>query len=266
MYKEYWGVKKKPFENSPDPDFLFHSDEHDEAMMRLLYAIQSSKGAALLTGEYGCGKTLMMHTLIGELSSDKFNIAYLTNPRWKADELIQEILYQLDVDYDSDSRVKMLHELNDFLFENVKNGKHTIIIVDEAQIITDYDTFEELRCLLNFQLNDRFLLTLFIVGQPELKSMVQKIPQLDQRISVRYHLKRFNLQEVAKYIYYRLRVAGRDEPIFGEDAIRAIFEYSNGTPRKINNICDLSLVIGFGQKVQTINAELINGIIESESR
>lgn len=264
MYTEYWKLTAKPFENSPDPRFLYHSAEHDEALMRLLYAIQSSKGAALLTGEYGCGKTLLMHTIVNELSSGKFNIAYLTNPRWSASELVQEILYQLEITSNGTSRIEMLHSLNDFLFDNVRNGKHTIIIVDEAQIIGDYETFEELRLLLNFQLNDRCLLTLFLVGQPELNDMVKKIPQLNQRIALRYHLKRFSYEDTKAYIQYRLNIAGRNNPIYTEAAFKEIYNYSQGTPRTINNICDLSLVIGFGKHLEQIDADTIIGIIESE--
>lgn len=264
MYSDFWRLTTKPFENSPDPRFLYHSTEHDEALMRLLYVIQSSKGAAMLTGEYGCGKTLLMHTIINELSSEQFNIAYLTNPRWSASELIQEILYQLEISSDGTTRIQMLHTLNDFLFESVQNGKHTIIIVDEAQIIGDYETFEELRLLLNFQLNDRFLLTLFIVGQPELSNMVKKIPQLDQRIAMRYHLRRFSYEETKAYIKYRLSVAGRNTSIYTEEAFKEIFNYSQGTPRTINNICDLSLVIGFGKHLEQIDADTIVEIIKSE--
>jgi general secretion pathway protein A len=264
VYREYWKFNIKPFENSPDPRFLYHSAEHDEALMRLLYAIQSSKGAALLTGEYGCGKTLLMHTIINELSGSQFNIAYLTNPRWSASELIQEILYQLEITFNGTSRIEMLHNLNDFLFNRVREGKHTIIIVDEAQIIGDYETFEELRLLLNFQLNDRFLLTLFLVGQPELKDIVIKIPQLNQRIAVRYHLKKFSFEDTKAYIKYRLNVAGREEPIYTEAALMEIYKSSQGTPRSINNLCDLSLVIGFGKHLQQIDADTIVGIIESE--
>lgn len=264
MYTEYWKLTAKPFENSPDPRFLYHSAEHDEALMRLLYAIQGSKGAALLTGEYGCGKTLLMHTIVNELSSGQFNIAYLTNPRWSASELIQEILYQLEITSDGTSRIEMLHSLNDFLFDNVRNGKHTIIIVDEAQIIGDYETFEELRLLLNFQLNDRFLLTLFLVGQPELNDMIKKIPQLNQRIALRYHLKRFSYEDTIAYIQHRLNIAGRNNPIYTEAAFKEIYNYTQGTPRTINNICDLSLVIGFGKHLEQIDADTIIGIIESE--
>jgi len=205
-----------------------------------------------------------MHTIISELSAGQFKIAYLTNPRWKATELVQKILYQLEITAPSNSRIDMLHALNDFLFETVRNHHYTIIIVDEAQIIGDYETFEELRLLLNFQMNNRFLLTLFLVGQPELKDIVKKIPQLDQRITIRYHLKRFTLEETVEYILYRLAVAGRQQPIYTEDALWEIYNYSQGTPRRINNICDLSLVVGFGKHLPTIDGPLIKSIIESE--
>lgn len=264
MYNEYWKLRKKPFDNSPDPKFLFHSAQHDEALMRLLYTIQSSKGAALLTGEYGCGKTLLMHTIVTELPKGSFNIAYLTNPRWNANELIQEILYQLEIDSDVTSRIKMLHDLNDFLFNNIRNNKHTIIIVDEAQTISDIETFEELRLLLNFQLNDRFLLSLFLVGQSELNDIVKGMPQLYQRIAIRYHLKQFSEIDTKNYIQHRLKVAGRTEPIFTKGAYREIYNYSKGIPRTINNICDLGLVIGFGKHSPRIDEHLIKSIIESE--
>jgi general secretion pathway protein A len=107
MYLDYWKIREKPFENSPDPKFLFHSKQHDEALFRLLYAIQSSKGAALLTGEYGCGKTLLMHTIISELAQGQFKIAYLTNPRWSATELVQEILYQFEITTEAKNRIEI---------------------------------------------------------------------------------------------------------------------------------------------------------------
>ncbi|MBN2280596.1 MAG: AAA family ATPase [Candidatus Marinimicrobia bacterium] len=265
MYLNYWKLKDKPFENTPNPRFLYHSSKHDEAFVRLVYAINSLKGAAMLSGDYGCGKTLLMHTLIQQLPADKFNIAYLTNPRWSAIELIKEILYQLKVETSSTDRADLLHQLYDYLIETFGQGKHTIVIIDEAQSIEQMETLEELRMLLNFQFNDRFLLTLLLIGQPELKEMVRNIPQLDQRIAVRYHLKKFNSGETKDYIYYRLQVAGNKYRLFSDQAIQQIYEYSDGTPRKINNICDLSLLLGFGQRVNQIQTEHIRSIINSES-
>ncbi len=264
MYLNYWKFAEKPFENTPNPKFLYHSAEHDEAYIRLLYAINSLKGAAMLSGEYGCGKTLLMHTLINELPKDKYNVAYLTNPRWSANELIGEILYQLQIDHPSTVRMDMLHALNDNLVDTFKKGMHTIIIVDEAQTINQKETFEELRMLLNFQFNDRFLLTLLLTGQPELKDIVAEIPQLEQRIAVRYHLRRFELEDTQQYIRYRLSKAGAKDEIFTTEAIHEIHKFSHGIPRKINNICDLSLLLGFGQKLTKIDADHIISIINSE--
>jgi len=266
MYTKYWRLREKPFENSPDPKFLFHSKQHDEALMRLLYTIQSRKGAAMLTGDYGCGKTLLMHTIMTELSGGQFEIAFLTNPRMRANEMIHEILYQLEIDVSNDSRLNMLHTFNDFLFETARKKKHTIIILDEAQVITDLEVFEELRLMLNFQLNDRYLLTLFLVGQPELSESVKKLPQLNQRISVRYHLKRFTYEETISYMNHRLKIAGHQNSIFTEDAYKEIYQYSQGTPRIINDLCDLSLVIGFGKQVPVIDDRLIQNVISSEGR
>ena len=264
MYLNYWKLKEKPFENTPNPKFLYHSSEHDEAYIRLLYCIKSLKGAAMLTGDYGCGKTLLMHTMILELAKENYNIAYLTNPRWSALELIEEILFQLNIKKKSNDRIELLHSLNAYLINSYKNGKHTLIIIDESQVIEAKETFDELRMLLNFQFNDRFLLTLFLVGQPELKPLIKDIPQLDQRIAVRYHLKKFNLYDTKNYIIYRLKKSGSDREIFSEKAIQVIHNYSEGTPRRINNICDLSLLLGFGQKLKIINENHVKSIIKSE--
>ncbi len=266
MYTKYWNLREKPFENSPDPKFLFHSKQHDEALMRLLYTIQSRKGAALLTGEYGCGKTLLMHTIMTELSGGQFEIAFLTNPRVQANEMIHEILYQLEIEVGNEVRLHMLHSFNDFLFETARKKKHTIIILDEAQVINDLEVFEELRLMLNFQLNDRYLLTLFLVGQPELADSIRKLPQLNQRISIRYHLKRFTYEESTAYIKHRLKISGRENSMFTADAFKEIYQYSQGTPRIINDICDLSLVIGFGKQMQMIDGQLIQSVISSEGR
>jgi len=264
MYQKYWGLKVKPFENSPDPKFLYHSKEHDDAILRILYAIQSLKGAMLLSGEYGCGKTLILHTIINNLNTSKYNIAFITNPNREPKELIKEILYQLGIEWDSDSHTDMLHTLNDFLYSTIEEGGHTLIIIDEAQAIETKETLEELRMLLNFQMNDRFMLTLFLVGQPEIREKLKSIPQFNQRISIRHHLKRFDKKETQKYINYRLRAAGRYEPIFTEKAYQNIYDYSDGIPRKINNICDLSLVTGATQQVDKIGTEIINNIVQSE--
>lgn len=263
MYEDYWGLKELPFENVPDPRFFYRSPQHEEALMRLVYALKTHKGAAMLTGEVGCGKTLISRVLIKELIPEKqWELALIAHPTFSPVEFLKEILYQLRIDKSPDSKVDLLHHLNDEMVKNMREGRHTIIVVDEAQSIDDMDTFEELRLLLNFQLNERFLLTLILMGQPELKRKIAKIPQLEQRIALRYHLGPLDLSHIEQYIAFRLRVAGSDSSIFTEGATKIIYEYSQGVPRKINNICDLSLLVGFSKKLQYIDANIITGLAE----
>lgn len=265
MYLEHWELKEKPFENTPDPRFFFQSDQHREALMRILYAIHEAKGAALLTGEYGCGKTTLMRTVINEIDPHLFPVVLLTNPRWSAEELLREILYQLGTDEIPDRKNEILHLINDHLYKNVSAGKHTVLMVDEAQVIEDPMTFEELRLLLNFQLNDRFMLSLLFAGQPELRDRMRKLPQLVQRVAVKYHLVPLNLDEAVKYIDYRMALAGSLKECFTEEALEDIFAYSGGTPRKINNICDLSLAVGAGNRLEMVDRDLVRSIIDSET-
>jgi general secretion pathway protein A len=260
LYERYWDFKHKPFENTPDPKFLFFSSQHQEALFKLQYAVDEGKGAALLTGEYGCGKTLLTRVLVKQLDEAKYDIGMLTNPRWKSEELLKEILYQLGHEVESTDKAELLHTLNDgVLFKNFQEGRSTVIIIDEAQMITDFETLEELRLLLNFQLDDKFLLTLILSGQPELNPIIDNIPQFEQRVAVRHHLSGLSLDETEEYIKYRLAVAGLEDEVFNEEAIYRIFELTQGTPRKVNNICDICLLVGFTRKASVIDLDIVQG-------
>ncbi len=265
MYTEYWELKEKPFENTPDPRFFFQSNQHREALMRLLYSINEAKGAALLTGEYGCGKTTLIRTVINEIDQHLFPVVLLTNPRWTAEELLREVLFQLGSDEIPDRKNEILQKINQHLYDSVSAGKHTVLMVDEAQVIDDPATFEELRLLLNFQLNDRFMLTLIFSGQPELREKTRKLPQLMQRIAVKYHLVPLDLEETMKYIEYRLALAGNLKEIFTKEAVADIFSYTSGTPRKINNLCDLAMAIGAGNRLETIGPDVVRSIVDTET-
>ena len=140
----------------------------------------------------------------------------------------------------------------------MRDGKETVIVIDEAHIIKDEKIFEEMRLLLNFQLQDRFLLTLLIFGQPELRQMIEDNKQLEQRVAVKCHLESLTESDAKNYIIHRLKVAGTTEAIFSDAAIKIIFEHSGGIPRRINRLCDLCLLAGFGQKVNQINEEIVN--------
>lgn len=263
MYEHYWGLKELPFENVPDPRFFYRSPQHEEALGRLIYAVKTGKGMAILTAEIGSGKTLISRALVLELMREsKWKIALITHPTLSAIELLREILYQLGVNTPQGTKVDLLHSLNDEMVKNMKDGKHTVIIIDEAQAIDNMDIFEELRLLLNFQLNERFLLILILLGQPNLREKISKIPALEQRIFIKYFLSPLSLPQTEEYIAFRLRIAGSQSSVFTKEAIKIIHEYSRGLPRKINNVCDLSLLAGFSRKLKHIDSDVIIRLVD----
>ncbi|MCK4649034.1 AAA family ATPase [bacterium] len=260
MYEAYWGLKEKPFENTPDPRFLYRSPKHEEALTRLIYAIQERKGGAVMTGEFGSGKTVLSRALLDELDPVKYKLLYITNTQITAIEFLREIVRQLQNETPPLRKSDLLHILNEILKRNVDIGKDTVIIIDEAQLIADQRIFEELRMLLNFQWEKRFLLTLLLLGQPELREKINRIPQFKQRLPIRYHLTTLNAEETGKYIAHRLRVAGREEEIFDVEALDLIHRQSKGCPREINNICDMALFIGFGKEVPRIGEDIVREV------
>ena len=261
MYLDYWGLNTFPFENVPDPDFMYYSPEHEEALVRLLYAVKRMKGAALLTGEIGSGKTTLSRVFIQQLPDSEFDIGLITNPSLNALDFIKEVHYQLGLESKSNSKSDLLIILNNRLLENINKGRSTLLIIDEAQLIFG-ETFEEIRLLLNFQMNDRFLMTFLLIGQPELRDMIRGYKQLDQRIAIRYHLNPLSEEETRNYIRFRLEKAGGRGEVFLDKAYQVIFNYSGGIPRKINNVCDLSLLIGFSMKVRVIDADLAQKVVK----
>ena len=242
MYEKYWGLAEKPFLNTPDPRFLYHSAQHEEVLGRLIYAIQERIGAVMLTGAFGCGKTVIAQVILNELSSQKYKTAYIANPRLDDVDILRMIVHHLGTEDPPLRKADVLNNLNDILLSNMRNGKETVIIIDEAHAIDNDNIFEEIRLLLNFQLQDRFLLTLILVGQPELKQKIDRNIQLEQRINIKCYLDSLNIEETRHYIIHRLTVAKRTEPIFTEKTIDSIFNYSGGIPRRINRLCDICLL------------------------
>ena len=265
MYEQYWKLSEKPFENTPDPRFIYYSMQHKEGLSRLLYVVSENKGAGMLTGTFGCGKTLLARTLIKKLDRDVYRIAFIGNPYLTYEELLMHIVYNLGTKdlptRKSDILVNViLEKLNEILENNRRDGKKTVIIVDEAQVIKNQGVWEELRLLLNFQLEDSFLLTLLILGQPELREIIDNNKQFAQRIAVKCHLDRLNEEETKGYILHRLSVANRSEPLFNDGAYRLIYEKSGGIPRRINHISDMALFLGFGKKLDLIDERVITEI------
>ncbi len=261
MYEKHWKLNEKPFNNTPDPRFLYLSGEHEDALMKLTYCIVERMGAGMLTGTFGCGKTLLGRAILKDLG-DKYKAAFITNPQVSYIELLRSIVRSLkSVDLPAKAGEIMadplLEILHNVLIDNMRDGRETVVFIDEAHVIQDDRIFEELRLLLNFQLEDRFLLTLILCGQPELKDKVSNLKQLEQRIAIRCHLDKFGPEDTEKYIKHRLKVAGGSESIFTAEAIKFIYENSAGIPRRINRICDLSLLSGFGKKAAAVDKQIV---------
>jgi general secretion pathway protein A len=261
MYLSYWGLHRFPFNNVADLSFFYLSDIHKEALSRLLYASKMMKGGAMLTGDIGCGKTLISRVYMKRLHQDGSEVSLLTNPPIEPVELLQGILLQMNINELPNSKTKLLQALNSKIIANREQNKETIIIIDEAQILNE-ETFEEARLLLNLQSNDRFLLTVVLIGQTELKEKIRQMRQFDQRIAIRYHLYPFTLTDTITYIMFRERKAGFQRNVFTTKAIEKIYDYSRGVPRVINSVCDLCLLIGYYDKSKIIDSGIVRSVMD----
>lgn len=263
MYTSYWGLTEKPFENTPDPKFIYYSQQHEEAMARMLYVVREHKGAALLTGEYGCGKTLLSRVIRKELQQEnKYQSVFILDPHLTVREFLREIIYQLGAGVIPKNKIDISHALNKLILANHNSGKHTVLVVDEAQSIDNLDIFEELRLLLNYQLDTAFLLTVILLGAPGLKHMITGMQHLVQRMAAGYHLNGLNERETTDYIKHRLKVAGAKRELFSDDSFHEIYANSYGVPRRINTICDLALLVGFSGNKDIIDKKTIVDINE----
>lgn len=254
MYTEYWNLKILPFENAPDPRFFYESTGHKEAIVRLMFAIQTHKAMALISGDYGSGKTVLCETVMSRLSPNQFKVAFVTNPRMDALDLTREIAYQFGENIETRSKYDVLHAFNNLLDRHKSAGRHCAAIIDEAQLVTDPFVLEDLRLLLNHESRGQFLLTLVFVGQTELREALRSIPQMAQRMSLTFHIPHLELNEVRPYIANRLETAGASLDIFEDSAIMEVNTLSKGNPREINALCDMSLLRAFllGKKQVTV--------------
>ena len=256
VYEGHWGLHRYPFDNVPDPQFYVPSAKHEAAMTRVLYGIHARKGIVMLTGEIGSGKTLLSRAAILKLSPARYEIGLLSNPTMPDDQFLGEILFQLGLDPNG-TRAEQLRRLNEQLLANHQRGIETVVVVDEAQAIEQDRLFEELRLLSNFQMNDRFLITIVLLGQPELRERIARIPQLAQRVAIHHHIEYLDLRETKAYVTARLAAAGCVRPIFTSSAISSIFLYTGGVCRLINSLCDWCLYAGSIAGVQQIRRALV---------
>jgi len=258
MYKAFYGLMEKPFSKTPDPRFLFMSSGHQEALARLEYAIEESE-IALLTGEIGCGKTTLSRALMDRAGS-RYHFLFVFNPRLTADELLRVIASGLEVATPSLRKDALLSEITGALYRMHQEGRMPVLVIDEAQMIPDRELFDELRLLTNFQLDDKNLLSVIIMGQPELRSMLASpvYEPFRQRISLSFHLSPLSLEETLEYLDFRVVAAGGEPGLFSPDAVQRIFELSGGVPRRINAVATNALLIGYGRDSSWIDAEIVS--------
>jgi type II secretory pathway predicted ATPase ExeA len=256
MYEEFYGFRAKPFSKTPDPKFLFLSRTHEEALARLQYAVEE-KEIAVLTGEIGCGKTTLTRALMDSLD-EKHRVIVVLNPRLTSMDFLRTLCGRLQCDTSADKSA-LVDALYARFYEDYRAGITPVLIIDEAHLIPYRETFEEIRLLTNFQMDDANLLSLILVGQPDLLKKLQ-LPSLlafRQRIGLYCHLGVIGEDEIRSYLGHRLAVGGRDEPLFSDAAVRCIYQCSKGVPRVINSLASMSLLEGFARDAKTIDESVI---------
>ncbi|WP_137222415.1 ExeA family protein [Shewanella sp. MEBiC00475] len=259
MYKAFYGLNDNPFSIAPNPHYMFLSDRHREALAHLTYGLGETGGFVLLTGEVGTGKTTVSRCLLQQIP-DNTDTAFILNPSLTELELLATLCDELEIQYGDNPTLKQLTDLiSQYLLNNHKNGRNTVLIIDEAQHLRS-EVLEQLRLLTNLETNTKKLLQVILIGQPELQQLLkrQDLRQLAQRITARYHLLPLNKDEIGLYVLHRLQVAGRHEPLFTRKAITALHKHSGGIPRLTNLLCERALMAGYGQAKVPVDHKMVN--------
>ena len=262
MYNDFYAFREAPFNITPDPRFLFFSDQHREAFNHILFGIRERKGFIQITGEVGAGKTTVCRAILAELGS-AYKTALILNPTLTSAQLFRAVLLELGVKPKKLDRSGYLEMLNAFLLEQVSAGNDVVLLIDEAQDLGT-ELLEQVRLLSNLETDRRKLLQIVLIGQPELRVKLNDaaLRQLRQRIIVRYHLTPLSREETGRYIAHRLRIAGADgRPTFTPWAIRSIQHYARGIPRLINAVCDKALLYGFVNETDRLDRRAIRRAI-----
>lgn len=258
-YETFYGFRENPFRLTPDPEYLFLSPNHQEALGHLLFGANEGNGVVVVTGEIGTGKTTLLRTLVGDLSPTT-TLAYIFNPALSSSELLQTINTDLGLPGTSPSKKELIDILNCFLLEQRRAGKRVVVIIDEAQDL-EPAVLEQLRLLSNLETEREKLLQIILVGQPELGAMLAQpaLAQLEQRVTVRWHLGPLNAKDTAAYVRHRVRVATENrEPLsFTPGALRAIYSATGGVPRLINVLCHRTLLVGYIQEKKQLDRAVV---------
>ena len=257
MYLEHWELQKTPFGNVPTHKIFYRSPQHEEALRRLLYVIEHRKGVAMLTGEVGCGKTTIIRALSNFLDQDRYDLQTISNPALQPIDLIKAIVLKLGGHAENGSKTVLLEQLFQLLNHNAERGISTVLAIDEAHVIGNSATLDELRMLLNIQSDDEFLITLILLGQPPLLKNISELQPLKERISIKYNLEPLDIPNTLNYVIHRLKCAGAIRGIFSREAVRALHNYTDGLPLRINNLCDRCLLIGLMNQARIVDSKVV---------
>ncbi len=266
MYESFFGLKERPFALLPDPSFLYMSKRHTTALTLLQYSLQNRQGFTVITGEVGCGKTTLINRLLDEMQQE-FRVGLINFTHNNFGEMAEWIMMAFDLEYKGKGAVEIYDDFVKFLIREYAAGHPVVLIVDEAQNM-GVKGLEELRMLSNVNAQKEHLLHLILVGQPELQELLKlrELRQLTQRVSVAYNLAPFGMSDVAAYIAHRITVAGGQPTIFTPEAMRLIAAASDGIPRLVNTLCDLSLVYGFSEGHERIGVPIVRSVLRDRVR
>jgi general secretion pathway protein A len=262
MYKEFYGLRANPFNVNPDPRYLFLTRHTEEALACLTYGIQSRKGFVLLTGEVGTGKTTLINKLLEWLRLQQVATAFIFNSRLNVPQFLDYMMADFGIQHDSRAKSQILLRLYNWLLDRYRAGETAVLIVDEAQNLSD-EVLEEIRMLTNLETFTEKLLQIVLVGQPELEQKLKQpqLRQLRQRLTLRAKTHALTLDETRAYVQQRLRIAGSNgQQIFEPEAVATIHHYAMGIPRVINLLCEHCLVSAFVDQQKIIGPSVVEGV------
>lgn len=264
MYESFYGLVKKPFSLTPDPDFLYLSPNHKKALTILKYGLMSQAGFTVVTGEIGAGKTTLIRHILNTIDESS-EVGLISNTHSAFGDLLTWVLASFNIEHNANDKAQRYQAFVNFIQEKHQIGRRVILIVDEAQNM-ELQTLEELRLLSNINTGQQIMFQLVLVGQPELLDKLNQpeLVQFAQRISVGYNLPPLSFEETKKYIYFRILIAGGSTQLFTPSACSAIFYYTNGIPRLINNLCDMALLYGFAEDAKTISLQVIVDVVKEK--
>jgi type II secretory pathway predicted ATPase ExeA len=257
VYEPYWELRQPPFRNVPDPTMFCPLPTHQDALERLVFTVASGQGSVVLTGAEGCGKSTLSRVFLLSLDTEKYDVGLVINPALPPDEFLSVVATQRALSRGGADRPALFRSLRDHLLANAGEGRTTVLIVDDAHLVRDEAVFEDLQMLLNLQTNDRQLLSLMLIGLPILRTTLDGLDALRQRMALRLSLEPLDESETARYVDFRLERAGARKPIFTEDAVRAIYKETGGILRNVNKLCDICLYEGQRRRVREVDVPLV---------